>query len=63
MIFQGITYTTWRMMLKDESGVFIEIEFLDIVANYGQALVMFILFGLDPEEILIPAVRFLKNKW
>lgn len=51
------------MMLKDESGVFVEIEFLDIVANYGQALVMFILFGLDPEEILIPTVRFLKTKW
>ncbi|KAH9637151.1 hypothetical protein HF086_016173 [Spodoptera exigua] len=59
----GITYTTWRMMLKDESGVFVEIEFLDIVANYGQALVMFILFGLDPEEILIPTIRFLKTKW
>ncbi|KAJ8716183.1 hypothetical protein PYW08_013468 [Mythimna loreyi] len=62
-MFIGITYTTWRMMLKDESGVFVEIEFLDIVANYGQALVMFILFGLDPEEILIPAVRLLKSKW
>ncbi|PZC84267.1 hypothetical protein B5X24_HaOG205462 [Helicoverpa armigera] len=62
-MFIGITYTTWRMMLKDESGVFVEIEFLDIVASYGQALVMFILFGLDPEEIFIPAIRFVKNKW
>lgn len=51
------------MMLRDESGLFVEIQFLDIVANYGQALVMFILFGLDPEEVLIPAVRFLKTKW
>ncbi|XP_060802444.1 lysosomal cholesterol signaling protein [Amyelois transitella] len=62
-MFIGITYTTWRMMLKDESGVFIEIEFLDIVANYGQGLVLFILFGLDPEEILIPTIRFIKKKW
>ncbi|XP_026731598.1 integral membrane protein GPR155 [Trichoplusia ni] len=62
-MFIGITYTTWRMMLRDESGLFVEIQFLDIVANYGQALVMFILFGLDPEEVLIPAVRFLKTKW
>ncbi|XP_075978683.1 integral membrane protein GPR155 homolog anchor [Anticarsia gemmatalis] len=62
-MFIGITYTTWSMMARDESGVFVEIQFLDIVANYGQALVMFILFGLDPEEILIPSVRFLKNKW
>ncbi|XP_028179036.1 integral membrane protein GPR155 isoform X1 [Ostrinia furnacalis] len=62
-MFIGITYTTWRMMMRDESGVFIEIEFLDIAANYGQALVMFVLFGLDPEELLIPAIRFFKNKW
>lgn len=62
-MFIGITYTTWSMVIKDESGVFVEIQFLDIVANYGQSLVMFILFGLDPEEIIIPSVKFLKNKW
>ncbi|KAG6442239.1 integral membrane protein GPR155 [Manduca sexta] len=62
-MFIGITYTTWRMMLKDESGVFVEIEFLDIVANYGQALVIFVLFGLDPGEILVPTIRYLKTKW
>lgn len=62
-MFIGITYTSWRMMLKDESGVFVEIEFLDIAANYGQALVMFILFGIDPEEVVVPAIRYLKTKW
>ncbi|XP_026762857.1 integral membrane protein GPR155 isoform X2 [Galleria mellonella] len=62
-MFIGITYTTWRMMLKDESGVFIEIEFLDIATNYGQALVLFILFGLDPDEILIPTVHYFRKKW
>ncbi|KAL0872024.1 hypothetical protein ABMA27_004461 [Loxostege sticticalis] len=62
-MFIGITYTTWRMMMRDESGVFIEVEFLDIAANYGQALVMFVLFGLDPDELLIPAIRYFKQKW
>ncbi|KAM3966225.1 LOW QUALITY PROTEIN: integral membrane protein GPR155 homolog anchor [Aphomia sociella] len=62
-MFIGITYTTWRMMLKDESGVFVEIEFLDIAANYGQALVVFILFGIDPDEIAIPTVRYFRKKW
>lgn len=51
------------MMSKDEGGVFVEIEFFDIAANYGQALVMLILFGLDPDEILIPSIRFIKRKW
>ncbi|KAI8426331.1 hypothetical protein MSG28_005195, partial [Choristoneura fumiferana] len=59
----SITYTTWQMMRSDESGVFVEIEFLDIAATYGQALVIFVLFGLDPEEMLIPAVRYFKKQW
>lgn len=50
-------------MRKDQSGVFIEVEFLDTAFCYGQALVMFVLFGLDPEEIFIPTVRYLKKKW
>ncbi|XP_038206284.1 integral membrane protein GPR155 isoform X2 [Zerene cesonia] len=63
MMFIGVTFTSWRVMRKDESGVFIEIQFLDTAAVYGQALIMFVLFGLDPEEIFIPAVRFFKKKW
>lgn len=61
-MFIGMTYTTWSMMMEDESGVFVEIEFLDIVANYGQGLIMFAIFGLNPEEIIIPAIRFIKKK-
>ncbi|XP_045495860.1 integral membrane protein GPR155 isoform X2 [Colias croceus] len=63
MMFIGVTFTSWRVMRKDESGVFIEIQFLDTAAVYGQALIMFVLFGLDTEEIFIPAVRFFKKKW
>ncbi|KAJ2944304.1 hypothetical protein O0L34_g18290 [Tuta absoluta] len=61
-MFIGITYTTWKVLKKDESGTFVEIEFFDIAANYGQALLMFILFGLDPEEIFRPLVRIIKRK-
>ncbi|XP_049873990.1 integral membrane protein GPR155 [Pectinophora gossypiella] len=62
-MFIGITYATWKIMKKDESGVFVEIEFFDIAANYGQVLLMFILFGLDPEEIFIPTVRYFQKKF
>ncbi|CAK1586256.1 unnamed protein product [Parnassius mnemosyne] len=62
-MFIGVTYITWRVLRKDESGVFIEIEFFDIAVNNGQALIMFVLFGLNPQEILLPAIRFLKNRW
>ncbi|XP_023936739.1 integral membrane protein GPR155 isoform X2 [Bicyclus anynana] len=62
-MFLDLTYIGWKIMRKDESGVYIEIEYLDTAAVNGQALIMFILFGLDPEEMLIPAVRYLRKKW
>ncbi|XP_013172456.1 PREDICTED: integral membrane protein GPR155 isoform X2 [Papilio xuthus] len=62
-MFIGVTYTGWRVLRKDESGVYIEIAFFDIAANSGQALIMFALFGLNPQEILLPTLRFIKNKW
>ncbi|CAH2091241.1 unnamed protein product [Euphydryas editha] len=63
MMFLGLTLTAWKVMNKDEAGIFIEIEFLDTAFSNGQALVMFVLFGLDPEEIFIPLIRYLKRKW
>ncbi|KAG7296126.1 hypothetical protein JYU34_021223 [Plutella xylostella] len=62
-MFIGITYTTWSMMNKDETGIYVEIEFVDVAANYGQGLLMLILFGLNPDEFLIPALAMLKKKW
>lgn len=61
--FQGVTYTTWRVLRKDESGIFIEIEFFDIAVNNGQSLIMFALLGLNPQEVIVPTVRLLKSKW
>lgn len=49
--------------MEEENGVFVEIEFLDIAANYGQGLIMFVIFGLNPQEIFIPMIRFIKRKW
>lgn len=51
------------MMNKDETGIYVEIEFVDVAANYGQGLLMLILFGLNPDEFLIPALAMLKKKW
>nr|XP_034831203.1 integral membrane protein GPR155 isoform X2 [Maniola hyperantus] len=63
MMFLDMTYTGWRIMRKDQAGVFIEMEYLDTAAVTGQALIMFVLFGLDPQEILIPTIRYLRKKW
>ncbi|XP_050671839.1 integral membrane protein GPR155 [Leptidea sinapis] len=62
-MFIGVALTMWRVLRKDESGVFIELQFLDTAVLYGQPLVMLVLFGLNPDEILIPAVRYFQRKW
>ncbi|CAH0729667.1 unnamed protein product, partial [Brenthis ino] len=62
-MFLDLTYMAWKILRKDQAGVFIEIQFLDTAASCGQTLIMFILFGLDPDEIIIPAIRYFKNKW
>jgi hypothetical protein len=36
MSFQGLFLCTWRLFNKTISGIYVEMEFLDAVFNYGQ---------------------------
>ncbi|XP_013140248.1 PREDICTED: integral membrane protein GPR155 [Papilio polytes] len=62
-MFIGVTYTGWRVLRKEESGVYIEIAFLDVAARAGQPLLLCALFGLRPQEILLPTLTYIRNKW
>ena len=43
----GLVVSTGKMISEQPTGIFLELEFLDIVLNYGQGIVTFIMFGLD----------------
>ncbi|XP_013387380.1 integral membrane protein GPR155 isoform X4 [Lingula anatina] len=62
----GIFLCLWRLFGEYRenisSGVYIEIEFLDSVFNFGQPFIVFAIFGLDTQLIIIPFVKKLKYK-
>ncbi|VEL37070.1 unnamed protein product [Protopolystoma xenopodis] len=53
-ILQGICLCTWRLVRDGISGVYIALEFLDAILNFGQGFILFACFGLDTDLILLP---------
>ncbi|KAL3831565.1 hypothetical protein ACJMK2_023304 [Sinanodonta woodiana] len=58
-MFIGIFLCTWRLFNHETSGIYMEIEFLDSVFNYGQAIITFAVFGFDTRLMIIPFIK----KW
>lgn len=49
----GLAVSCWQLLVADApTGILIELEFLDIVLNYGQGLLTFLVFGLDTKWLL-----------
>ncbi|CAN7942006.1 unnamed protein product [Ixodes pacificus] len=56
----GLAVSFWQLLLTDvPTGILVELEFLDIVLNYGQGMITFLVFGLDAKWL----VRQLSNLW
>ncbi|XP_076338963.1 lysosomal cholesterol signaling protein-like [Tachypleus tridentatus] len=56
-IIVGLALTIWKVVMDDLTGIFIELEFLDIFLNYGQGFISFIIFGLDSKLVVNPCLR------
>ncbi|CAH8551768.1 unnamed protein product [Schistosoma turkestanicum] len=61
-MFFGICLCTWRLVHDAPSGVYIVLEFLDGSFNFGQGVVLFVLFGLDTDLFIAPIKRFF-SRW
>lgn len=57
-MFFGICLCLWRLVQEPASGVYLVLEFLDGVFNFGQGIVLFVIFGLDADLIILPIRRF-----
>lgn len=56
----GLAVSLWQLLLTDApTGILIELEFLDIILNYGQGVLTFLVFGLDGAWLL----HKLSNLW
>ncbi|KAH6943227.1 hypothetical protein HPB50_017953 [Hyalomma asiaticum] len=56
----GLAVSLWQLLLTDTpTGILVELEFLDVILNYGQGMLTFLVFGLDAKWLL----RWLSNAW
>ncbi|KAL3314142.1 hypothetical protein Ciccas_007247 [Cichlidogyrus casuarinus] len=62
-MFFGISLCTWKLVEEEPSGVYVVLEFLDGIFNFGQGLVLFALFGLDSDLIVNPCKQFVLRLW
>ncbi|XP_041366937.1 integral membrane protein GPR155-like isoform X2 [Gigantopelta aegis] len=56
-MFIGLFLCVWRMFNKHPTGIYIEVEFLDGVFNYGQGFLIFAVFGFDTRLMFSPLIR------
>ncbi|XP_033120648.1 integral membrane protein GPR155-like isoform X2 [Anneissia japonica] len=53
----GLFLCTWKIFNNTESGIYIELEFLDSVFNYGQGFFVLAVFGFDTQYVLVPFIK------
>jgi len=56
-LLQGMALSVWTLVLEDVSGIYVELAFLDASLNFGQSLIVFAVFGLDPKCLMQPLVK------
>ncbi|XP_071102549.1 lysosomal cholesterol signaling protein-like isoform X1 [Haliotis cracherodii] len=56
-MFIGLFLCVWRLFNSHPTGIYIEIEFLDGVFNYGQGFLSFAVFGFDTRLMFTPIIR------
>lgn len=56
-MFVGLAMSIWTLVMEKLSGIYVELSFLDATLNFGQALIVFGIFGTDSKEISIPLFK------
>ncbi|KAK6166209.1 hypothetical protein SNE40_022961 [Patella caerulea] len=57
----GLFLCVWKLFNTHPTGIYIEIEFLDGVFNYGQGFLTFAVFGFDTRLIFSKVVRRIRR--
>ncbi|KAH9494965.1 hypothetical protein Btru_020700 [Bulinus truncatus] len=60
-MFTGLFLCAWRLFHSQPTGIYVEIEFLDSVFNYGQGLFVLMVFGFDTKFVFSPIIRRLRR--
>lgn len=47
-MLQGLSISAGTLIMEQLTGIYAELTFLDVALNFGQSLIAFAVFGLDP---------------
>ena len=56
-----LTVSIGKIIFEQSSGVFVELQFLDVLLNYGQGVITFFIFGLDANFIYDKIFKIIRN--
>ncbi|XP_055086694.1 integral membrane protein GPR155 isoform X2 [Periophthalmus magnuspinnatus] len=62
-LFANLSSCLWLLLNSVPGRLYLELQFFCAVANYGQGLLSFALFGLDKHFIILPFKRRLYSLW
>ncbi|KAF8766610.1 integral membrane protein GPR155-like [Argiope bruennichi] len=57
----GLTLSTWKLSTNQPNGLFVAIEFLDAVLNFGQGIFILLIFIKDTKYIITPISKWLRK--
>lgn len=57
----GLTISVWKLIAKSPTGVFVAVEFLDVILNFGQGIFSAVIFGIDVKFIIDPIMIILRK--
>ncbi|XP_030849372.1 integral membrane protein GPR155 isoform X1 [Strongylocentrotus purpuratus] len=55
----AVSLCFWKLIGSSQSGIFLELSFLDCILNYGQGFMVLAIFGFDTENVIMPVVRLM----
>nr|XP_061799421.1 lysosomal cholesterol signaling protein-like [Nerophis lumbriciformis] len=62
-LLANLSSCLWLLFYRDPGTLYVELQFFCAVANYGQGLISFVLFGLDKHSVILPIWKRLHRLW
>ncbi|XP_072179487.1 lysosomal cholesterol signaling protein-like [Diadema setosum] len=57
----ALSLCLWKLLGSTQSGIFLELSFLDCILNFGQGFFALAVFGFDTENVIMPVVRMFRR--
>ncbi|XP_071479654.1 lysosomal cholesterol signaling protein-like [Diadema antillarum] len=57
----AVSLCLWKLLGSTQSGIFLELSFLDCILNFGQGFFALAVFGFDTENVIMPVVRMFRR--